>query len=113
MKTKHSIPIFDATLWIFVSKDIECERKKMSRYFGTSPIAHDYNALCSSGGSQFALFFEPKAVTTKIIAHEVFHLTHRIMEWAGTNFDENHHEQGALLCGYLMELVTRETKCKK
>lgn len=50
------------------------------------------------------MFFTHDTVTNCIF-HEVFHLTHRILDWVSANFDENHHEQGALLYAYLLGVV--------
>lgn len=109
IRKKFSIPIYDATLWLIVTGNISRERKKWDYLFGPAPDAHNYDALCSySGGHTFALFFAREQMTLKILSHEVFHLTHRIMDWSGLNFDSNHHEQGALLHGYLMDMVFRE-----
>ena len=66
--------------------------------------------LRSSG---FALFFDFSALDVATVAHEVFHLTHRILDWSESNFDGKHHEQGALLHGYLMNLVMKEIKLIK
>lgn len=106
IKIKTIIPIYDAVLWIVVTDHISKERRKMEHLFGPAPDGHEYDALCShSGGHNFALFFDRKALSMKIIAHEVFHLTHRMLEWVSANFDKDHHEQGSLLCGYLMDTV--------
>lgn len=113
MKKRFDIPIYDAVLWIVTTKSIAKERRKWEHVFGPSPASSDIAALCSYGtGHTFALFFEPKP-DLKIVAHEVFHLAHRIMDWAGANFDGTHHEQGALLNGYLMDLVARHMKVIK
>jgi hypothetical protein len=109
MKKELHIPIYDAVLWLVVTDDIGAERKAMEHWFGPVPETDQYSALCSYGrGHNFALFFEPSACTVNMVSHEVFHLTHRILDWAGMNFDRSHHEQGALLHGYLMDLVSRE-----
>lgn len=109
MKKEIQIPIYDAVLWLIVTDDIAKERREMEHWFGPVPETDQYHALCSYGrGHNFALFLEQEACTVKIVAHEVFHLTHRILDWCGANFDSRHHEQGALLHGYLMELISRE-----
>ena len=109
-KQKINLPIYDATIWLIITEDIIGERKKMQEIFGNIDGAY-YNALCSyDNHGNFALFFEPTTLTDKIIAHEIFHLTHRILDWTSGNFDKNHHEQGALLCGYLTEWVQRSIK---
>jgi hypothetical protein len=111
MKKNLLIPIYDAVVWLVISNDIAAERKAMEHWFGPVPDTDQYSALCSYGkGRNFALFFEPEACTVNVVSHEVFHLTHRILDWSGANFDGCHHEQGALLHGYLMELVSQEMK---
>lgn len=111
LKRIITVPLYDAVLWIVVTDDIAKERRKLEHVFGPAPEGNEYDALCShSGGHKFALFFDRKALSMKIIGHEVFHLTHRILEWVSANFDKDHHEQGSLLCGYLMDLVCRETR---
>jgi hypothetical protein len=113
IKRKIIVPIFDAEVMLVLTNDITGERRKMEHIFGPAPDDHDYDALTSySGGHRFGLFINRKTISTKIIAHEVFHLTHRILDWVGANFDDKHHEQGALLCGYLMDWVCRKSKLK-
>lgn len=96
------LPIFGARLQLIVANDIRAERKKQEKLFGPVP-EENFDALCArSGGHNFALFFEPNGLTRRIVAHELFHLTHRICEWAGVKFD---HESFALLNGALHEWV--------
>jgi len=102
---KITVPIYDAELWLVVSDRIDLERKRMEPVFGPAPEG-GYSALCSYNGTgRFALFFKKSDVTLKTVSHEVFHLTHRILDWVGSNFDSDHHEQGALLNSYLMDQV--------
>lgn len=106
MKHEINIPIYDATVWVVVSKHIKIERQAMSHWFGEVPESADYDALCSYGhGHNFALFFEPPSLTVKVVTHEIFHLTHRILDWAGVKFDSAHHESAALLHGYLCHTI--------
>jgi hypothetical protein len=106
MKIKIKIPIYDALLWLIVVDDIYAERKKMEDIFGPTPTSN-FGALCSYGdfSSHFGLFFKKDTVDISDISHEVFHLTHRILEWTNCPFDIDHQEQGALLNSYLMKLV--------
>ncbi len=108
MKKKLTVPIYGAALWLVVTDNVVKERRKWEHLFGPGPIEHDYDALCShTGGHTFALFFAIKPLCLELVSHEVFHLTHRILEWANSHFDSGHHEQGALLHGYLMkEIIT-------
>lgn len=101
-----TVPIYDAEVVLVVSDDIPAERTKMDALFGPSPDAETYEALtCHSGGNTFGLFFDRLTLTLATTAHEVFHLTHRILEWTASNFDAEHHEQGAMLYGYLLAQV--------
>lgn len=98
------VPIFGARVQLIVTDDIRSERKKQEHLFGPVDSGTYYLALCSrSGGHNFALFFEPAGLTRRIIAHEIFHLTHRILhDWIGAQFD---HETFACLNGDLHEWV--------
>lgn len=108
LKTLLEVPIYDALVWLVVSPDAAQERSNMNHIFGAAP--GDWDACCArSGGREFGLFFLPSALNINTIGHEVFHLTHRILEWASCNFDAAHHEQGALLHGYLLNQVFTAT----
>lgn len=102
---RYPIPIYDCNLWVVISDDIYKEREKLNDTFGT--VDREYGALCSYDNyGNVGLFFQRRFIADEdTIAHEIFHATHRILEWAGCNFDPQHHEQGALLCGYLSKLV--------
>lgn len=101
------VPIYGVNVFVIVSDDIAKERdsKKWVDIFGEFPDAGEYWALCARAGNKFGVFFTPKCLTSKVVAHEVFHLTHRIMEWTGEPFDSTKHEQGAALHEYLWERV--------
>lgn len=106
-KRRLVVPIYDAEVWVVVADDIAAERRKWEPVFGPAPAGHDYDALCSyDAGPTFALFFR-RSVTLPTVAHEVFHLTHRILEWVQAGFDPDHHEPGAYLHGFLMDEVCR------
>jgi hypothetical protein len=110
MKLRFMVPIYEAEVWLVVANGngIYRERAKMASVFGDPPEPH-YSALCSHDGNhRFGLFFTTIAARDLgIVAHEVFHLTHRILEWTGSNFDPAHHEQGALLHGFLFATIAR------
>lgn len=106
-KKRYTVPIFDADLWLIVADDIYAEREKMCHLFGKSPTP-TYWGLCSSNGrGDVAVFLKRAESTDKIVAHEVFHATHRILQWAGYKFSPNNHEPAALLNGYLSDLVSK------
>lgn len=102
---KHlHVPIYDAKVWLVVTTDIVEERAKSewAELFGDEEADPGWDAVCFRNHSKFGLFFKPSAVDVSTVAHEIFHLTHRILEWVGANFDSSHHETAALLNGYLM-----------
>lgn len=105
------IPIYDAFLYLHIGKNLMKMRSsdKNRLLFGPPPD-EDFSALSSySGYGHFAIFlFEDPEFnhhTIKLMAHEVFHVTHRILEWIGSNFD---HEHAATLNGYLFDIVYSE-----
>jgi hypothetical protein len=107
-KKKFFVPVYNVDLWIVVTDDVKRERTKMQKIFGSFGDKHEYDGLCSCCYDKFGVFFEKKKLETRsvnLIAHEVFHLTHFIIEYAGANFDEDNQEHGAILNGYLMDLV--------
>lgn len=111
LKKKITVPIYEADVWLFVADDIHAERTKVKNIFGEPPAKDSYGALASYDGvGNFGMFFESRKFTICKLAHEVFHLTHRILEWTNSNFDSGHHEQAAMLCGYLMEWAMKETE---
>lgn len=106
LKRRFDIPIYKASLWVVVNSDIAAKRKEMESMFGPAPSG-TYNGLCSWEGYNFAVFLDPpSSKSIEVISHEVFHLTNRMLEWVNSPFNEHLHEQGALLHGYLMKLVT-------
>lgn len=106
LKKKIVVPIYDADVWIVVDKDLKAARKKFEHLFG--PTDGEVDGLCCrSGQGVFGLFFKPSTCTREVMSHEIFHLTHRILEWASIKWKPSHHETGALLCGYLTERVCR------
>lgn len=111
LQKRFTVPIYEADLWIVVTDDMSRARRQFDDLLGPDDckLAERCDGLlCHSGGQTFALFIARKEITLNLLSHEVFHLTHRILEWTSANFDRDHHEQGALLHGYLMELVCRE-----
>ena len=103
-----TVPVYDCTLVISVAKDLALERKQWEKWFGPGPDSNNYDGLaCWSGGHRFAIFLSVEGLTADVIAREVFHVTHRIINWSGAGFDIDHQESAALLCGHLMKTVAK------
>jgi len=110
--TKHRkfhVPIWDVYLHVVVDRDPLAARVKLNRIFGDWAPDDRFEALASWNGHHFGVFFAPKPPMA-IVAHEVFHVTHRILERADANFDKDHHEPASYLHGWLMDLVWRATR---
>lgn len=102
IKIKFQVPIHEVSVMVILTKDIESAYK---REFGIE-IGKAQMACLGYNKRKFGLFFEPNILDHKeIIAHELFHLTHRILEKNTMNFDEYHHEMGAYLCEYLTKRI--------
>lgn len=104
-KRKIRVPIYSVYFWLIVTDDIPIERRKMNHLLGDYEATPNDMGLCCYRNEHFALFLRRDQICINIIAHEVFHLTHRICDWASINFDPEHHEAAALLHGFLMEHV--------
>ena len=110
-KRKFIAPLYKANIWVTVSNSIDMTRQDMKHILGepaeTSMCAE---ALCcyNHDNGSFAVMFDVnwlKKHKMAVLSHEVFHLTHAILEWVSANFDPAHHEQGAYLHAYLMDRV--------
>lgn len=101
-RTQFIVPIHEVTVVIVVTDDIPAEYK---REFGIE-IGNTQMACCGYFKRKFGIFIEPRAkARLEIVAHEIFHLTHRILENNCMNFDKGHHEMGAYLCEYLTKKI--------
>lgn len=101
-KVTFRVPIHEVTVFVMVTRDIPGAYK---REFGTD-IGDTQMACLGYLKRKFGLFFEPGAERRpEIVAHEIFHLTHRILEKNQMNFDAEHHEMGSYLCEYLTKKV--------
>lgn len=99
------LPIFEARYFLVIADDIYAEREgeRWVELFGPNCMGPGIDACVYRHDfkGRFAVFFRRGDVDSSTMTHEVFHLTHRILDWAGTNFDAHHHEHAALLNGYL------------
>jgi hypothetical protein len=106
-----TIPIYEYTLFIALG-NIREDRQSLTRYLGDCSLIDrmdDLAGLVSRNNHYFAIFLsDPNDL--EVLAHEVFHLTHRVLEYAAVNFDSANHESGALLNGFLFVLVSNTIK---
>lgn len=107
MKRRVTIPIYRVHLWIVVDRNIYDLRREMCDIFGEYTDEDNWMGMCSRQGPNFGLFFDSAYLDTQTVAHEVFNLTHRILEWANVKFSPEDHEAAALLHGFLMRIVVK------
>lgn len=101
------VPIYDAIVYLTVAKDVVKARAALNKTFGEVQ-GDDFQGICSTnGGNKFSIVIPFKA-SCGLIAHEVFHLTHFILDWSNVHFTADDDEAGALLHGYLMEWVSKQ-----
>ena len=101
-RVKFQVPIHDVSVIVVITNDIPAAYK---REFGIE-IGDAQMACLGYDKRKFGLFFEPKAkLRQEIVFHELFHLTHRILEKNCMDFDSEHHDQGAYLCESLTKTV--------
>lgn len=105
------VPIYDQALEFVVTTNSSASQERRKAQFQleeTSPcigcvLHHEYN---------FAFLIERQHLNHEIIAHEIFHATHRILEYVTSEakFRRNEDEPYAYLCGYLTREVYRQLK---
>ena len=61
--------------------------------------------IWQDGSGLIEIILDTKGLNHGIIAHEVFHATHRAMQTSGDTFSEEHHEPYTHLCGFITDMV--------
>lgn len=102
------IPMYSVRLLIVVTDDMERSRLARNNPFGEPVDDHSYTGLCAYNGFRVGLFFERMELCHELIAHEIFHAAHRVLERAGVQFGIHNHEPFAHLNGWLTGLVYSE-----
>lgn len=104
------LPIYAGRVIFVVCTDIVKTRSRYSATFGPYDASTCAALSCYDHKGKFAIFLKGHAVTHELVAHEIFHLTHRIMEYCGHEITEHHHEPHAYLCGFLSERLYAKLK---
>lgn len=103
------VPIYSDRLLLVVTDDVSASRIARNNLFGSDN--QDYGGcpgLCCYSGYNFGLFFERRNLCHDVIAHEIFHVTHRILERHSVDFGISNHEPFSTLCGWITSLVYSE-----
>jgi hypothetical protein len=88
-----------------VADDPADERKAHSNTFGTYTGPNKIYGLACNDGGKFAIFLDRRALCHELIAHEIFHTTHKIMEYVGDSFTNRNPEPHAYLNGWITSHV--------
>lgn len=105
------IPIYCVNYYVIICDNIDDQRRIMNSIFGEpQEEKFECGALLSYDKYNFGIFLERFKSDMKCLSHEIFHCTHRIIEFVNSRFDTYNHEHVALLNGYLTELTFKEIK---
>ena len=99
------VPIYRAWFTLSVTNDVVAARKAKSDVFGPYLLGEAKALASCNDKGDFGLFFSFEDLTHGIIAHEIFHLTHRIMDDVRGKFDIDNQEPHAYLCEWLTTWV--------
>ena len=107
------IPIYRGDLHIIFTDDTAASRQERCDLFGECKLdPAEPGASTVFVKSVNGMFFSFD-VRHSEIAHECFHLTHRIMEWTNDRFSPKHHEPYAYLNGWLSGFVYHVARLHK
>lgn len=108
----RTIPIYGSYFQTAIVHSMEnaWNKRRQRKIPGILPPGEDSAACCSWYRSRIVILFDRSNVTHEIIAHEIFHATHRILDWVGIEVTKKHHESAAHLNGHLNKLVYQDMK---
>lgn len=119
LRQKFTVPMYGSSVLLSVSDSVRKARARENNFLGKfdRTDADDdtdwYGLSCwLPGTTNFGIFFNHD-ISHGIIAHEIFHLTHRILDGAEAKFRINNHEPFAYLCQFLSDQVYRILHTKK
>lgn len=100
------VPMYNYDISIILTDDLEVYcREQLSHEVEVCPIANVFDFRGKDYPVDFLVVFTPKAKGEDTIAHEVFHLTARIMRYIGCPLTEETEEPYAYLQDYLTRVI--------
>ncbi len=104
IKVRTLVPIYECVYRLVVAVNVREGVKRLPKPFAIDPNEIDENAtgLAVHCGIDFAVILPFNNVCHNTIAHEVFHVTHRLMEMLGHTL-KRQGEPHAYLNGWLHE----------
>lgn len=99
VETYIPVHLYYQKVLVVVTNNIKDSRMARRFLFGKYKLKSEPAGLCSSHKGNFGIFLKPP-ITYATVAHELFHLTHRLMENACAKYSS---EPFAYLHGYLAD----------
>lgn len=112
IRAKLDMPFLKVGVHLFVGTKLEINVATKQSVFRDVPSLgeNEFAGRALYRGADFAVQILRNAVEHGVIAHEVFHVTHRIWSYLGDTFSVDHNEPYAHLCEYLTEWVYKQLK---
>jgi len=106
------VPIYQVRLILGVAKNPVELQKHLPPAFRESATGEweDMEGCCAISENVGVILFKRAPLAHDVIAHEIFHMTHRIMERTGEVFSHEHHEPFAYLNGWMTKWAYRRLK---
>jgi hypothetical protein len=110
LATGAHLTVYPVLFNLYVFTGEPTQHPMLVRIFGTDASDEDWqdaDAMCVYEPEPFtvSLMLRRETLTHNMIAHEIFHATHHIMEHIEHHLTAADHEPHAYLCGYLTKLV--------
>lgn len=106
---KIKVPLYGETLELVITSNMlksQLSKSRRKRLGNWNPI--DAAGLMCWRDFNFSIIMDIKYLSHTVIAHEIFHATHRILQYNGIKFRIEEHEAFAHLNGCLTELVYKQ-----
>lgn len=102
----YIIPLINLPFLLNISNNPVEERKKHAE-FGEyrKDLQGTPTGIASAQNGYFAIFLERQSLKHGLIAHEVFHVAHRMVDWIGDKFSLENQEFPASLCEHITNWI--------
>ena len=103
------IPVYSLWMELVVTTSSSYSQKKRKKRYDLSDTGDAPGCLVYDG-QNFGIILVRNQISYDLIAHEVFHAVHRMMEFIGHGLHKDYDEPHAYLCGYLTMMIHRQLK---
>lgn len=106
MKKVIAIPIYDVNVHIVIGHDPNKELDSLPFDVEDLPRGPALNGMTLwESGADYCVIYNTRYFNIEVFTHEIFHLTHRILERARINLTHDSSEPFAYLSGYLAKAI--------